>query len=162
MPRLIRFSSYLFIRQDQSRNPEAGHFIPISPPEGEVDFPILKDKIRSLALPTSPTSVASLVAGVLFVLAIGSKRDSDSKLGFLFWNESVLKKDLPILKRGWFSFLIAWRSPVWVPLTLGIASFHPRGGRIVISQRRKLFVLRYSSLFSEKSHIHIIKISKSW
>ena len=110
MPRLIRFSSYLFIRQDQSRNPEAGHFIAISPPEVEVDFPILKDKIRSLALPTSPTSVASLVAGVLFVLAIGSKRDSDSKLGFLFWNESVLKKDLPILKRGWFSFLIAWRS----------------------------------------------------
>ena len=110
MPRLIRFSSYLFIRQDQSRNPEARHFIPISPPEVEVDFPILKDKIRSLALPTSPTSVASLVAGVLFVLAIGSKRDSDSKLGFLFWNESVLKKDLPILKRGWFSFLIAWRS----------------------------------------------------
>ena len=63
----------------------AGYFLPISPPEGEVDFPILKDKIRSLALPTSPTSVASLVAGVLFVLAIGSKRDSDSKLGFLFW-----------------------------------------------------------------------------
>ncbi|PHT51788.1 ATP synthase subunit alpha, mitochondrial [Capsicum baccatum] len=93
-------------------------------------------------LDRSPTSIASLVAGVLFVLAIGSKRDSDSKLGFLFWNESVLKKDLPILKRGWFSFLIAWRSPVWVPLTLGIASFHPRGGRIVISQRRKLFVLR--------------------
>ncbi|KAH0713863.1 hypothetical protein KY289_009822 [Solanum tuberosum] len=64
---------------------------------------ILKDKIRSLALPTSPTSVASLVAGVLFVLAIGSKRDSDSQFGFLFWNESVLKKDLPILKRGWFT-----------------------------------------------------------
>jgi len=42
-------------------NPVAGYFIPISPPEGELDFPILKDKIRSLALPTSPTSVASLV-----------------------------------------------------------------------------------------------------
>lgn len=68
---------------------------------------LIKDKIRSLALPTSPTSVASLVAGVLFVLAIGSKRDSDSKLGFLVWNESVLKKDLPILKRGmgWFTVM---------------------------------------------------------
>ena len=86
-------------------NPAAGYFIPISPPEGELDFPILKDQRRSEALPTSPTSVASLVAGVLFVLAIGSKRDSDSKLGFLFWNESVLKKDLPILKRGWFTVM---------------------------------------------------------
>lgn len=105
MPSLIRFSSYLFIRQDQSLNPAAGYFIPISPPEGELDFPILKDQRRSEALPTSPTSVASLVAGVLFVLAIGSKRDSDSKLGFLFWNESVLKKDLPILKRGWFTVM---------------------------------------------------------
>ena len=100
MPRLIRFSSYLFIRQDPSRNPAAGYFIPIYPPEGEVDFPILKEKIRSLALPTSPTSLASLVAGVLFVLAIGSKRDSDSKLGFMFCNESVLKKDLPIRGAG--------------------------------------------------------------
>ena len=56
-------------------------------------------------MPTSSTSVASLVAGVLFVLAIGSTRDSDSTLGFLFWNESVLKKDLPILKRGWLTIM---------------------------------------------------------
>ncbi|KAF1856796.1 hypothetical protein Lal_00042313 [Lupinus albus] len=144
-------------RQDPSRNPAAGYFIPISPPEGEVDFPILKDKIRSLALPTSPTSVASLVAG-----AYGIRILTLWSLHLAFMPDLLL-----FIPRLFFSMLCPL-VPLILSLSKSMVELEP--GKVLHDRRERLFgplvviVLhpRFKALLIEGMETATFRMREAW